>query len=79
MNTCPDCKCQFVQPFKCTTCGAEKLYDATIRSQAKRIEALERVITRHIKWRDKALRWYLSMPFRQSKSDREANAALQQT
>jgi hypothetical protein len=35
---CPDCKCQFVQPFKCTTCGALKLYDATVKSQAETIE-----------------------------------------
>jgi hypothetical protein len=45
MQTCPDCKNQFVQPFKCITCGAEKLYDATVRSQAQRIEALEAVLT----------------------------------
>jgi hypothetical protein len=42
MNICPDCKNSFVQPFKCITCGAEKLYDATVRSQAERIERLER-------------------------------------
>ena len=45
MQTCPDCKNQFVQPFKCITCGAEKLYDATVSSQAQRIEALEAVLT----------------------------------
>lgn len=39
--TCPDCKCQFVQPFKCITCGAEKLYDTTVRQQAERIRHLE--------------------------------------
>jgi hypothetical protein len=44
MQTCPDCKNQFVQPFKCITCGAEKLYDATVKSQAKRIEVLEAVL-----------------------------------
>jgi hypothetical protein len=41
MNTCPDCKCQFVQPFKCITCGAEKLYDTTVRSQEAHIRELE--------------------------------------
>ena len=30
MNRCPDCKNKFVQPFTCTTCGAQKLYDATL-------------------------------------------------
>jgi hypothetical protein len=32
LHTCPDCKNGFHQPFKCITCGAEKLYDATLRS-----------------------------------------------
>jgi hypothetical protein len=41
MNICPDCKCEFVQPFKCITCGAQKLYDVTVISQAKRIAFLE--------------------------------------
>jgi len=27
---CPDCKNSFLQPFVCTTCGAEKLYDTTV-------------------------------------------------
>lgn len=40
-HICPDCKSQFVQPFKCTTCGAQKLYDATVRSQAATIERLQ--------------------------------------
>lgn len=31
---------QFVQPFVCTTCGAQKLYDATVRGQAETIEHL---------------------------------------
>jgi len=40
MNTCPDCRNDFVQPFVCTTCGAEKLYDETVRSQAAELAAL---------------------------------------
>lgn len=40
LYTCPDCRCRFVQPFKCTTCGAEKLYDETVRQQARTIEHL---------------------------------------
>lgn len=42
LHTCPDCRCRFVQPFKCTTCGAQKLYDETVRSQAAEIERLTR-------------------------------------
>jgi hypothetical protein len=40
MNTCPDCKCEFVQPFRCATCGAQKLYDHTVTSQQQTIDAL---------------------------------------
>jgi hypothetical protein len=36
-HKCPDCKNQFVQPFVCTTCGAQKLYDETVRSQGRTI------------------------------------------
>ena len=43
-HKCPDCKNDFAQEFKCITCGAEKLYDATVRNQAKRIEVLEAVL-----------------------------------
>lgn len=38
LNYCPDCKCGFVQPFKCVTCGAERLYDAANKAQAEEIE-----------------------------------------
>lgn len=37
---CPVCECNFVQPFVCTTCGAQRLYDETVRSQAATIELL---------------------------------------
>lgn len=40
--TCPDCKNRFLQPFVCTTCGAQKLYDETVRSQAATIDRLTR-------------------------------------
>ena len=43
---CPDCHNQFVQPFVCTTCGAEKLYDATVKSQAETIIALREQLSR---------------------------------
>ena len=32
MSQCPSCKNEFLQPFVCTTCGAEKLYDATLKT-----------------------------------------------
>lgn len=41
MNRCPDCRNLFVQPFTCTTCGAQKLYDETVRSLHGRCETLE--------------------------------------
>jgi hypothetical protein len=50
-HQCPDCKNHFLQPFVCTTCGAQKLYDTTVFSQqqvldaqAARIERLERAL-----------------------------------
>lgn len=38
--TCPDCRNTFLHPFVCTTCGAQKLYDETVRSQAATIDRL---------------------------------------
>jgi len=32
MSECLSCKNEFVQPFVCATCGAEKLYDATLKT-----------------------------------------------
>lgn len=44
LHKCPDCLNTFHQPFRCTTCGAQRLYDETVRTQAKTIAALrERV------------------------------------
>jgi hypothetical protein len=43
-HQCPDCKNEFVQPFCCTTCGAEKLYDATIISQQETIKLLRELL-----------------------------------
>jgi hypothetical protein len=40
MSECPECHNQFVQPFVCTTCGAAKLYDATVTSLQARNDAL---------------------------------------
>jgi hypothetical protein len=39
LYVCPDCKNQFVQPFTCITCGAQRLYDETVRQQGRQIEA----------------------------------------
>ena len=38
--TCPDCKCQFIGEPRCTTCGAERLYDATVETLSKQVDAL---------------------------------------
>ena len=38
---CPSCQCVFHQDFVCTTCGAEKLRDETVRVQQKQSEALQ--------------------------------------
>ena len=46
MSQCPDCRNEFVQPFVCTTCGAEKLYDATVREQASQIKRLTTLLNR---------------------------------
>jgi uncharacterized protein YukE len=46
IHVCPTCKCQFMQPFVCTTCGAERLYDATVRGQAQTIQYLQSLLER---------------------------------
>lgn len=46
MSQCPDCRNEFVQPFVCATCGAEKLYDATVREQASQIKRLTTLLNR---------------------------------
>ena len=40
-HICPDCKNVFLQPFRCTTCGAQKLYDTTLRQAEQRAERAE--------------------------------------
>jgi len=37
---CSDCRNHFMQPPRCMTCGAQQLYDNTVRSQSKEIERL---------------------------------------
>jgi len=39
MNRCHDCKNEFLQQFVCTTCGAEKLYDATVATLRNQLAA----------------------------------------
>jgi len=43
---CRGCKNHFLQDKLCTTCGAEKLYDATVESQAAEIERLRAEVER---------------------------------
>jgi hypothetical protein len=38
---CPSCQNTFLQPFVCTTCGAENLYDETLRVMRVRAEQAE--------------------------------------
>ena len=35
---CSDCRNHFMQPPRCMSCGAQQLYDNTVRSQSKEIE-----------------------------------------
>ena len=44
MSRCPDCRNEFVQPFVCATCGAQKLYDVTLRSAQDEIERLRNLL-----------------------------------
>jgi hypothetical protein len=44
---CAGCKNVFLQPPLCTTCGAEKLYDATVRNQAATIEHLREELRKY--------------------------------
>ena len=37
VQKCPECHNEFMQPFTCTTCGAQKLYDATLATAEKRL------------------------------------------
>lgn len=37
---CPGCRNILAQPFVCITCGAQKLHDATLQSQADEIHRL---------------------------------------
>lgn len=39
-HVCPDCKNTFLQPFVCTTCGAQKLYDNTVLNLSNANEEL---------------------------------------
>lgn len=39
-QVCPECHNTFVQPFKCITCGAQKLYDHTVWSLSEANEKL---------------------------------------
>lgn len=45
-HRCPSCQNEFKQPFLCATCGAEKLYDATLRDAVARAESAESKLVR---------------------------------
>ena len=45
---CPSCNCVFHQDFVCTTCGAEKLYDATVESLRARVVELKEILNDEI-------------------------------
>ena len=38
---CNDCRNEFNQPFVCITCGAQKLYDTTLKSAETRADRAE--------------------------------------
>ena len=42
---CPSCANTFMQPFVCTTCGAQKLHDATLDALQTSLAAANRRIT----------------------------------
>ena len=44
--TCQGCGNLFFQDPKCVTCGAQKLYDSTVKMQGEQIEAQAAEITR---------------------------------
>jgi len=51
-QTCPVCRNEFMQPFCCTTCGAQKLYDITLKTAHSRIAALEAEAEKRAKWNE---------------------------
>jgi len=52
MNRCPDCKNSFLRQFVCTTCGAEKLYDATVETLRNQLAAAQKDAERYRWLRD---------------------------
>jgi hypothetical protein len=40
VSKCPSCHNTFMQPFMCTTCGAQQLYDESIISAWEQIDRL---------------------------------------
>jgi hypothetical protein len=52
LHKCPDCRNEFVQPFKCTTCGAQKLYDVTVRSLYAQVEHLLGIVRELVECKD---------------------------
>lgn len=44
MSKCPSCRNEFKQPFVCTTCGAEKLHNETMRVLEQQLAEREKQI-----------------------------------
>jgi hypothetical protein len=44
-SKCPDCGNTFLQPFVCTSCGAQKLYDTTLTTAYATIDRLRAALT----------------------------------
>ena len=49
-HTCPSCRNQFVQPFVCTTCGAQKLHDHTMDTLEAELERMRPVYRAAMRW-----------------------------
>jgi hypothetical protein len=73
LHVCPDCRNQFVQPFVCTTCGAQKLYDATVKSQGETIVNLRRLCDEAADMLETLYPGYIdgSGPYREGIADRD--------
>ena len=56
-RTCPACQNEFRQPFVCTTCGAEKLRNATIKTLEAENAALREDAERYRWLRDMSGRY----------------------
>ena len=64
MHECPNCKNQFHQPLVCTTCGAERLHDETLRVLTAQVQALQaQVETARQVLTEVAIQWSCNEPY----------------